>query len=120
MREMGGVMVEMAKVVEVKFHLVERQPREARCCIEIRRRRTGFHLSETDLVVLQYLGLGVWGLDRRHLTGRPRAWTEILIILPVLRPRTKVRFGRLKVEMRVEQRVVGNLPKPVRIPLVFP
>src|ERR1017187_9152868 len=64
--------------------------------------------------------LGVRRLDLRRLLRCPRAWAEILRVLPVLRPGTKVRLGRLKVEVRVEQRVVGNVPKPVRIICVYP
>src|ERR1700678_3517383 len=104
--ELAGVVLDVADVVKLELKLVARQPVEAGVGFEVCLSHSGVNLGAAKLLIFEQFRFGV--CERGQLRGRET--TQHSDAFLVLWPGLKRRFVGLAIEVRVEERVIGDMP----------
>ena len=112
LHQFSGVLLDVADGVELKLQLAERQPVKARGSFRVQLRYSLDHLALTKGEVFEHAVLVVGFTNLRRRMWRPRKLTDELIFLSMLGPRSEGLLGVLKIEMRIEEGMVGDVPEP--------
>jgi hypothetical protein len=110
LHQLASVLLNMADRVELQLQLVERQPVKARRSFQVQLGYPLLNLWLTEGQVFEHVVLVTGLTNLRRRIWRPRYLADELIFISMLGPRREGLPRVLQIEMRIEQRMAGNVP----------